>query len=86
MGRVKKYSKHNQHKSSKLRAKAGVVKEANIDEDHSEDNEEMKTDNKAGLSIAKRKQIFKKKDRRDVKKRIKELRMQSLKLKKRNLD
>lgn len=38
------------------------------------------------LPLAKRKQIFKKKDRRDVKKRIKELRLASLKLKKKNLD
>ena len=37
------------------------------------------------LPIEKRKQIFKKKDRRDVKHKIKELRLQSLKLKKKNL-
>jgi hypothetical protein len=38
------------------------------------------------LSIARKKQNFKKRDRHDVKKRIKELRVQSLKLKKKNLD
>ena len=42
-------------------------------------------DNKV-LSIARQKQNFKKKNRRDVKNRIKELRLQSLKLKKKNLD
>ena len=38
------------------------------------------------LTIAKRKQIFKKKDRREVKSKIRELRLKSLKLKKKNLD
>jgi len=38
------------------------------------------------LSIARQKQNFKKKDRHGVKKQIKELRLQSLKLKKKNLD
>jgi hypothetical protein len=38
------------------------------------------------VSIARQKQNFKKKDRHGVKKRIKELRLQSLKLKKKNLD
>jgi hypothetical protein len=38
------------------------------------------------LPLAKRKQIFKKKNRRDVKKRIQELRLKSLKLKKKNID
>jgi len=40
----------------------------------------------AALSVAKRKQIFKKKTRRDVKKHIAELRVQSLKFNKRNMD
>jgi len=44
------------------------------------------TGQQAALSVAKRKQIFKKTNRRDVKKRIAELRLESLKLKKRNLD
>ena len=38
------------------------------------------------VSIARQKQNFKKKDRHGIKKRIKELRLQSLKLKKKNLD
>jgi hypothetical protein len=44
------------------------------------------TGQEAALSVAKRKQIFKKTNRRDVKKRIAELRLDSIKLKKRNLD
>ena len=38
------------------------------------------------LSLAKRKQIFKKKNRRDVKLKIKELRLKSLKLRKKDID
>jgi len=59
------------------------LKHPKIKED--EDDDEM-TGQQAALSVAKRKQIFKKTNRRDVKKRIAELRLDSLKLKKRNLD
>jgi len=44
------------------------------------------TDQEAALSVAKRKQILKNTNRRNVKKRIAELRIDSIKLKKRNLD
>ena len=77
MGRVKKYSKQfsnrnkNKH-SERLRATTN-----DVEMDSKED--------RASLPMQKRKQIFKKKDRRDVKKRIKELRLKSLKLKKKDL-
>jgi hypothetical protein len=81
MGRVKKYSKQHSNKNK------GVAKrKRDAEKGHSDSDSEMKSGSEAALTVAKRKQLFKKKDRRDVKKRIKELRAQSLKLKKRNLD
>lgn len=59
MGRVKKYSR--QHSNRKKR-----------DSNKNEADQAM-TDN--SLPVNKRKQIFKKKNRRDVKKRIQELRL-----------
>jgi hypothetical protein len=78
MGRVKKYSKQHTNKHRKL---AGANKRASSN--NTAADSEM-VDQKS-LPIAKRKQIFKKKERRDVKLKIKELRLQSLKLKKKNL-
>lgn len=77
MGRVKKYSKQHTNKHRKL---AGANKRASSNTAADSEMVDQKT-----LPIAKRKQIFKKKERRDVKLKIKELRLQSLKLKKKNL-
>lgn len=77
MGRVKKYSR--QFSNSKKRQHA-------YNKRVQPDDCEMVPANESNLSIAKRKQIFKKKSRRDVKLRIKELRMKSLKLKKKDID
>ena len=79
MGRVKKYSRPNVHKHKKS---SKGVKEPKFEES----GEDVNMTGHEGLTVAKRKQIFKKKDRRSVKQRIKELRVQSLKLKKKNLD
>ena len=65
MGRVKKYSKQHSNKHKKLARK-----------EKAENNEDAEMVESGGvLPIAKRKQIFKKKDRREVKKRITELRL-----------
>ena len=88
MGRVKKY---NRQKESKRRRSASVAKklgQRKQDSDSDMDVETKGQKTQGSLSIAKRRQIFKKskEGRRDVKKRIAELRMQSKKLSKRNLD
>ena len=87
MGRVKRYSR--QHENKKRRS-ASLAKRLNKkqDSDSDMDGVETKGRTQGDLSIAKRRQIFKKsKDgRREVKKRIMELKLQSKKLKKRNLD
>ena len=90
MGRVKRYSRQheNKHRRSASMAKKLGKKKNDSDNEMEGDaaNTQKKTQGK--LSIAKRRQIFKKsKDgRREVKKRILELKMQSKKLHKRNLD
>ena len=87
MGRVKKYAvqfKNKKHRSASLAKRIG---KSDTDMDGVEESEgQQKT--QGNLSIAKKRQIFKKsKDgRRDVKKRIAELKMQTRKLRKRNLD
>ena len=96
MGRVKKYSRqHSNNKRNKSALKQRSLKsqddllEKTPDtiKDHS-DSEMNESNRKDPLSVAKRKQIFKKsKDgRRAVKKQILELKMASKKLRKRNLD
>ena len=75
MGRVKKYSKQHSNKHKNLARKAAAEK-----------NDDAEMIDQSVLPIAKRKQIFKKKDRREVKKQIRELRLDSLKLKKKVLD
>ena len=87
MGRVKKYSRE---KDSKKRRAASMAARLGKKLESDMDGVEVKTQEKTqgALSIAKRRQIFKKsKDgRRDVKKRIMELKIQSKKLKKRDLN
>ena len=87
MGRVKKYSRE---KDSKKRRAASMAARLGKKLESEMDGVEVKTQEKTqgALSIAKRRQIFKKsKDgRRDVKKRIMELKIQSKKLKKRDLN
>lgn len=78
MGRVKKYTKQHSNKHRK-------VSKNRASNNSSSDNDEEMVDRSA-LPIAKRKQIFKKKERRDIQIKIRELRLQSLKLKKKNLD
>ena len=81
MGRVKKYAKQFSNRNKKVHAanQRLAAKEDN-------DQEMGQTSIDKSLPLAKRKQIFKKKNRRDVKKRIQELRLKSLKLKKKNID
>lgn len=78
MGRVKKYSRQfsNSKKRQHAYNKRVQADDCDMEPASSEQN----------LSVAKRKQIFKKKNRRDVKLRIKELRLKSLKLKKKDID
>ena len=77
MGRVKKYAKQFTNRNKKVHAaNVKLAKEKDTEMDTNTEN----------LPLAKRKQIFKKKNRRDVKKRIAELRLKSLKLKKKNID
>ncbi len=83
MGRVKKYSKQHSNKKRNQSRESFKLKHLKNTED--EEDAPM-TGQEAALSVAKRKQIFKKTNRRDVKKRIAELRLDSIKLKKRNLD
>jgi hypothetical protein len=83
MGRVKKYSKQHSNKKRNQSRESFKLKHPKNTED--EEDAPM-TGQEAALSVAKRKQIFKKTNRRDVKKRIAELRLDSIKLKKRNLD
>ncbi len=89
MGRVKKYSGGQKHRRSKSLLKKKPTK--NDDSDNA-DTQMADTNSAAAsssaLSIGKRKQIFKKsKDgRREVKKQILELKRQTSKLRKRNLD
>ena len=77
MGRVKKYSRQHSNRHKKHIHARKVQNDS--------DNETM-TDRTKVLPVEKRKQIFKKKDRREVKRRIEELRKKSLKLKKRKMD
>ena len=75
MGRVKKYSKQhsNRHRSQSAKKNRENNEAKDSDSDNSQKmNVEMSEGQKAALSVAKRKQIFKKsKDgRRDVKKKI----------------
>ena len=86
MGRVKKY---NRQKESKRRRSASVAKKLGQRKQDSDSDMDVDTKRTQGsLSIAKKRQIFKKskEGRRDVKKRIAELKLQSKKLTKRNLD
>ena len=86
MGRVKKYTTGRQSKIRKNRHNRGASAEMMSDDS---DIERPSIDTKM-LPMVKRKQIFKKTaqkgGRRDVKKRIAELRLASTKLKKRNID
>ena len=90
MGRVKRYSRQHENKkrrSASLAKRIGKHNDSDSDMDGIEDSKgQQKT--LGDLSIAKRRQIFKKSKngRREVKKRIMELKMQSKKLRKRNLD
>ena len=83
MGRVKKYSKSQGHKRSKSSDKK--KEDGNVSDGS---DKAMGKADQTDLSKAKRKQIFKKskEGRRDHKKQILELKRQSSKLKKRNLD
>ena len=78
MGRVKKYSKQFSNRNKAKHSKMLRLQEQGEDVD-------MNNDRNA-LSVQKRKQIFKKKDRRDLKLKIKELRARSLKLKKKDIN
>ena len=86
MGRVKKYAGGQKNRRSKSLVKKRVSGKF-------ENSEMMETDSAAvssntTLSVAKRKQIFKKskEGRREVKKQILELKRQTSKLRKKNLD
>ena len=86
MGRVKKYTDGKKQRARKSSAKS--EKKGGNDSDGSDRAMESKGTDKTDLSKAKRKQIFKKskEGRREHKKQILELKRQSSKLKKRNLD
>ena len=79
MGRVKKYTKQFTNRNKRIHS-------ANQKLAKDDDDQGMSQVIDKSLPLVKRKQIFKKKNRRDVKKRIAELRLKSLKLKKKNID
>ena len=85
MGRVKKYSAGTKHRRSKSVVKKLGPKGNDSSDDNMSDNGASTT---TVLSVNKRKQIFKKskEGRREVKKQILELKRQTSKLRKRNLD